>query len=105
VLYQNDESRISVAVVVRLSVCPSPSIRRTQSHTQQTSEERERQIEGEGQKAEIDRDDATHRREERKRTKSRTISRYEELLEHSLTDGFNKNALFSDESVIGWRLV
>ena len=71
-LYQNDESRISVVVIVRLSVCPSPSIRRTESHTQQTSEERAREkIEGEGHKDEIDRDDATHRRGERKRTKSK----------------------------------
>ena len=58
----------------------SPSIRRTKSHTQQTSEERERKEDRgpKGQKAEIDRDDATHRRErERRRGRSpKIISRW-----------------------------
>ena len=79
-------SRESPVVVVRLSVCSSPSIRRTKSHTQQTSEERERKEDRgpKGQKAEIDRDDATHRREREEEDEVQRSSRDEDLLKRSL---------------------
>ena len=51
---------------------PSPSpLFQGLNRTHNRRAKRERKIEGEGQKDEIDRDDATHRRGERKRTKSK----------------------------------